>query len=68
MVNAGVSVLSKDFIDSLPGTGAFSMERDIFPSTVLEKKMFGLLQQKDFFDIGTPESYAAFADFVKRRY
>ena len=68
LVNAGVSVLSKDFINSLPGIGAFSMERDIFPSTVLQKNMFGLLQQKDFFDIGTPESYAAFADFVRRRY
>lgn len=68
LVNAGVSVLSKDFIESLPGTGAFSMERDVFPSTALQKNMFGLLQQKDFFDIGTPESYAAFEDFVRRRY
>lgn len=64
LINAGVSLLSKDFVYSLPD-GQFSMERDIFPSLVGSGRMFGLRQQGAFFDIGTPESYAAFQAFVR---
>jgi D-glycero-alpha-D-manno-heptose 1-phosphate guanylyltransferase len=64
LINAGVSLLSKAFIASLP-SGPFSMERDIFPSLVGTGRLCGLPQQGAFFDIGTPESYASFQDFVR---
>jgi D-glycero-alpha-D-manno-heptose 1-phosphate guanylyltransferase len=64
LINAGLSFLSKDFIHSLPD-GPFSMETDIFPKLVGTGEMFGLRQEGSFFDIGTPESYEAFKQFVK---
>lgn len=66
LINAGLSLLSKHLINSLP-PGSFSMEREIFPSLVGSGKMFGLLQQRPFFDIGTPESYEAFKLFMRDR-
>jgi NDP-sugar pyrophosphorylase family protein len=66
LINAGLSLLSKRLIGSLP-RGPFSMEREIFPSLVDSGKMFGLLQERPFFDIGTPESYEAFKLFMKDR-
>jgi NDP-sugar pyrophosphorylase family protein len=66
LINAGLSLLSRPLISSLPD-GHFSMEREIFPSLVGYGKMFGLLQERPFFDIGTPESYEAFKLFMKDR-
>jgi len=63
-INAGVSLLTRKFIEALPD-GPFSMERDVFPSLAGSGRMFGLPQQGAFFDIGTPESYAAFQAFVR---
>jgi len=64
LINAGLSFLSKQFIHSLP-EGPFSMETDLFPKLVGTGEMFGLRQEGLFFDIGTPESYEAFREFVK---
>ncbi len=66
LINAGLSLLSKRLVSGLPD-GPFSMEREIFPSLVGSGKMFGLLQERPFFDIGTPESYEEFKSFVKDR-
>jgi len=66
LINAGLSFLAKDFIHSLPD-GPFSMETDVFPKLVGTGQMFGLRQEGPFFDIGTPESYEAFTEFVKAR-
>jgi D-glycero-alpha-D-manno-heptose 1-phosphate guanylyltransferase len=64
LINAGVSLLDRDFIHSLPD-GPFSMERDIFPSLAGSNRMFGLCREGVFYDIGTPESYEAFTAFVR---
>ncbi len=66
LINAGLSLLSKRLIGRLP-VGSYSMERDIFPSLAASGKMFGLLQERPFFDIGTPESYEAFKLFMRNR-
>lgn len=65
LINAGLSVMTKDFIDALPAHGAFSMEKEIFPAAAEKRVMYGLVQQGAFFDIGTPESYAEFADYLR---
>jgi NDP-sugar pyrophosphorylase family protein len=66
LINGGLSLLSRGFIDELPDGAPFSMERDIFPSLARERKMYGLFQDRPFFDIGTPESYRAFERFVRQ--
>ncbi|MEW6111346.1 MAG: nucleotidyltransferase family protein [Thermodesulfobacteriota bacterium] len=64
LVNAGVSMLTRQFILDLPATGHFSMEKDIFPNLGAKGELFGLCQDRAFFDIGTPESYEAFQSFM----
>jgi D-glycero-alpha-D-manno-heptose 1-phosphate guanylyltransferase len=63
LINAGLSLLSGDLIKALP-EGSYSMEQEIFPKFVNLGRMFGLCQDRPFFDIGTPESYEAFNVFV----
>jgi D-glycero-alpha-D-manno-heptose 1-phosphate guanylyltransferase len=67
LVNAGFSLISRDFIRSLPADRAFSMEREILPKLADSGRMFGLISERSFFDIGTPESYDDFKKFVKDR-
>ncbi|MEW6530146.1 MAG: nucleotidyltransferase family protein [Thermodesulfobacteriota bacterium] len=64
LVNAGVSMLTRQFILDLPAIGHFSMEKDIFPNIGAKGELFGLCQDRAFFDIGTPESYEAFKSFM----
>ncbi len=66
VINAGVSLVSRPFIDSLPEQSQFSMETEVFPKLVNAGRMFGLEQKGPFFDIGTPESYLEFQKFVRR--
>lgn len=66
LINAGLSIMTKDFIEALPARGAFSMEKEIFPTAAEEGVMYGLVQQGAFFDIGTPESYAQFAEYIRQ--
>jgi D-glycero-alpha-D-manno-heptose 1-phosphate guanylyltransferase len=63
LINAGVTILSRDFIASLPD-GAFSMEQDVYPKEAAAGRLFGLAQDRAFFDIGTPESYADFTKYA----
>ncbi len=67
LINAGFSLISRDFIRSLPADRAFSMERETFPELADSGRMFGLISKRSFFDIGTPESYDDFKKFIKDR-
>jgi D-glycero-alpha-D-manno-heptose 1-phosphate guanylyltransferase len=66
-INAGLSLLSLDVIRGLPAGQSFSMEREVFPELARARRMAGLGQDRPFYDIGTPESYTAFATFVQNR-
>ncbi len=66
VVSSGFVLLSKGIIDSLPRAQAFPLEKEIFPSIAQSGKMFGRIEECAFYDIGTPESYAAFQDFARR--
>lgn len=57
-VNAGVYLLSRAAIETIPSGSVVSIERDIFPKWAVEG-MFGSQQEGAFHDIGTPERYAA---------
>ncbi len=66
-INAGLSLLSREFIRKLPDGLSFSMEREVFPEAARSGQMVGLCQERPFFDIGTPESYDDFKAFVRHR-
>jgi D-glycero-alpha-D-manno-heptose 1-phosphate guanylyltransferase len=67
LINAGVSLLARRFIDSLPSVTGFSMEEEIFPGLSKSGAMAGLVQDCSFFDIGTPESYQAFIGYAQEK-
>ncbi len=56
-INAGVYVLNRDRISEIPESYPISLERDIFPKWV-GSGLYGYPRGQEFFDIGTPESYA----------
>lgn len=54
-VNAGIYILEKQVIESIPEAQAVSLEREILPKWV-GRGLHGYAQQEDVFDIGTPSS------------
>lgn len=65
LINAGFSIISLDLIKDLPDAGGFSMEKEIFPTLIPSRRMYALEQKGAFFDIGTPESYADFTEYLQ---
>ena len=57
-INAGIYVLSRGLLESIPAGEAISLEQDILPGWVPEG-LCGHETEGSFIDIGTPESYAA---------
>jgi len=53
-LEAGLSLFSKDILDHAPGR-IFSLEEAIFPKLINPGKLFGLLTNQRFYDIGTPD-------------
>jgi histidinol-phosphate phosphatase family protein len=68
-INAGVYILSRPFIDSIPRGKPVSIEREVFPNWVGRGLYAYRAGEKSrFIDIGTPQSYAAAeAYFAPRR-
>ena len=54
-VNAGIYILEKQVLESIPESGAVSLEREILPKWV-GQGLHGFAQQEKLFDIGTPSS------------
>jgi len=57
-INAGVYLLSRPFIASVPQNIAVSLERETFPSAI-SAGLHAFRGTGRFIDIGTPDSYAA---------
>lgn len=55
-VNAGIYLLARSAIQTIPEKGAISLEREIFPGRI-GKGLYGYRTQGRFLDIGTPEAY-----------
>ena len=55
-INAGIYLLSREFIQGLPANQPISLERDVFPMMV-KTGLYGFKGGGKFIDIGTPESY-----------
>lgn len=65
LINAGVYVLSKSVIEQIPADRAVSLERETFPS-LIGRGFYAEAGSFAFMDIGTPESYAASAEFFQK--
>ncbi|MDP3027973.1 MAG: nucleotidyltransferase family protein [Deltaproteobacteria bacterium] len=65
-INAGVYLVKKSLLGSIPQGKAFSLEREFFPSLV-GKGLFGYQCKGKFIDIGTPESYRTAENFFSDR-
>ncbi len=61
-VNAGIYLLSKKFLETIPKDVPQSIERDLFPNWI-PFGLGGYCQRASFLDIGTPESYAQAENF-----
>ena len=64
LINAGIYIISKQFIFSIPSGKRVSLEQEMFPQWI-GRKFYGCTSKGRFIDIGTPEDYARAASFFK---
>lgn len=57
LINAGIYVMNRAVLDTIPCGKPWSLERDVFPAFV-GKGLYGMAVSGPFIDIGLPESYA----------
>jgi len=62
-INAGVYLLEKALIQEIPQGRAVSLEREMVPTWLENRALFGFRSEGRFLDIGTPESYSEAAAF-----
>ena len=55
-INAGIYILEKSMLLSVPTGKPFSLEREFFPE-IVGKGLYGYRSSGEFIDIGTPETY-----------
>ena len=61
-INAGVYILKKSLIETIPAGTPFSLEREFFPKLV-NKGLYGFRFDGKFIDIGTPDAFAMAEEF-----
>jgi D-glycero-alpha-D-manno-heptose 1-phosphate guanylyltransferase len=61
-INAGVYIMKKSLIATIPAGTPFSLEREFFPKLV-DKGLYGFCFKGEFIDIGTPETFALAEEF-----
>ena len=65
LINAGLYHLSPDIFVGSKKNRNFSLENEIFPSLVGKKRLNALQINSDFIDIGIPEDYFRFCEWIK---
>lgn len=66
-VNAGVYLLPLDVIASIPAGEAVSIERDIFPELVKQRRLAAIPVEPPLLDMGTPAGLATMEAFLRGR-
>ena len=61
-INAGIYLITRDWLEEIPRDRAVSLEREVFP-TWIGRGLYGFQSEARFVDIGTPESYAGAQSF-----
>lgn len=64
LMNAGIYLVRKSMIESIPQDRPISLERDVFPG-LASKGLYGVKGNGRFIDIGTPESFALAESFFQ---
>lgn len=64
LINAGVYLIGRPLIESLPRGRAISLEREVFPSWIGGRFFGHKGEVRGFIDIGTPNSYQEAQSFV----
>jgi NDP-sugar pyrophosphorylase family protein len=65
LINAGIYLIQRTWLEVLPRRRAVSIEREIFPMWI-GHGLYGHATLAPFIDIGTPDSYAAAENFFRR--
>lgn len=55
-INAGIYLLTRPLLLTIPANGVVSLEREMFPAWI-GRGLYGYQSEGPFLDIGTPESY-----------
>lgn len=63
-INAGVYILNKNLLESLPSGTPSSLEHDFFPD-LIGKGLYGFPTTGEFIDIGTPDAYQQAENFFR---
>ena len=61
-INAGIYLLTRALISTIPANGPVSLERDMFPLWI-SRRLYGYRSKGRFLDIGTPDAYAMAEQF-----
>jgi len=65
LINAGIYVLATSLVTEIPEETVCSLERDLLPDWVTQRRVYGFPCKSRFLDIGTPASYASAPTFFK---
>ncbi len=65
-VEAGVLVLSREVLELIPEGQAISLERSIYPILIARKQMAAYVTAQRFYDIGTPEQWQVFENYLQK--
>lgn len=57
-INAGMYLIDRQWVDTIPSGRAVSLEREVFPAWI-DRGLRGWRSSGRFLDVGTPESYRA---------
>jgi NDP-sugar pyrophosphorylase family protein len=66
-VFAGYYLASRQYFNFIPENSFVSAEQDIFPELVCSGQLYGLCQDQEFFDIGTPERFKKFESWNQQK-
>lgn len=66
-MNAGIYLISRRLLLTIPMSRPVSLERDMFPAWI-GQGLYGYRSAGRFLDIGTPEAYAAAKQFLLQRH
>ncbi len=65
-INVGAYLIERGLIEEIPAGRPVSLEREILPSWIANKTVYGHRRDRPFLDIGTPESFLTAAAFMKK--
>jgi NDP-sugar pyrophosphorylase family protein len=64
-INAGVYLIARSLLQTIPTGRPVSLEQEVFPSWI-GQGLYGYAGEGRFWDIGTPESYTNAEEFFSK--